>query len=345
MAASPVLLHYTLPVLMVYLVAGTVAQKYIGLYQATQIFFSAPIIWLGVLPLPGVPVILALIFINLAAKLAFKSPWTLRNAGNILTHIGAMLLLVGGLMTALFSAEGYIDLAKGDQKSVVADYHKRELVMTDSAGKPLWRMDQEALAKGATATAGNMTLSVLETCRHCKIVPRKNADNSYIGMAEHMQLEPAPLRLEDEENLAGMTFRVNGKAYTVLENVPNPAIIKAGDQTYSFILRREERDLPFRVELLEFSKEYYSGTTLASSYQSRVRIHDGKTVWESAIRMNEPLRYKGYTLYQASFIPTPQGDLSILSVVWNAGRIFPYLSGIVICLGLLLHMFVRRLQK
>ncbi len=86
--SSPVLLHYALPVLMVCLIIGTVAQKYIGLYEATQIFFAAPFFWLGPVPLPGLPVVLGLIALNLAGKLIFKSPWHWRNAGIIITHLG-----------------------------------------------------------------------------------------------------------------------------------------------------------------------------------------------------------------------------------------------------------------
>jgi len=81
---------------------------------------------------------------------------------------------------------------------------------------------------------------------------------------------------------------------------------------------------------------------MAKSYQSRVRIYDGKAQWESLISMNAPLRYKGYTFFQSSFIATPDGDISVLAVVWNAGRAFPYISGIAMCLGIILHMFVRR---
>ncbi len=139
---SPRLLHYILPVVMAYLVVGTVAQKFIGLYQATQIFFSAPIIWMGeALPLPGMPIFMGLIFLNIAFKLAFKSPWHWRNSGIIITHIGAMLLLLGGLFTALFSNEGYIALGKNEVKSIISDYHAREFVVMDEHGKTLISLD------------------------------------------------------------------------------------------------------------------------------------------------------------------------------------------------------------
>jgi cytochrome c biogenesis protein ResB len=152
--------------------------------------------------------------------------------------------------------------------------------------------------------------------------------------------------MEDEENMAGLTFAVKGEeiedVYVVLENVPKLPEIEIAGETYRFELRKQRRTLPFQIELLEFRREMHPGTDLAKAYSSRVRITDGAAQWESLIRMNEPLRYKGYTLFQSSFIETPDGDISVLAVVWNAGRSFPYISGLVMCLGIIVHLFVRR---
>lgn len=346
--SRPVLLNYVLPVLMIYLVAGTIAQKYIGLYESTQMFFSSWIFFLGPVPLPGLPIFIALIFLNLLGKLVFKSPWRIENAGIIITHIGAMLLLLGGLFTALFSTEGYIDLAPGQQKAFVEDYHLREFAVLHENGEDLQTLPHSDLeiSKTVDFSALPFSIKILETCRNCAITPRQNADESYIGMAQHMALSPGELNQTDEDNMAGLTFSVSGSdsdgVYVVLENVPQLPEITAGDQTYKLALRRQHRVLPFSVELLEFQRDMHVGTDLAKSYQSRVRIHDGAAQWDSLISMNEPLRYKGYTLFQSSFIATPKGDISVLAVVWNVGRAFPYISGIAMCLGLIIHLFMRR---
>ena len=74
--SGPKPFNTALPVVMLYLVLGTVAQKYIGLYAATQMFFSSPILWLGPFPLPGFPVFLAIITVNLTLILIYKCRWT-----------------------------------------------------------------------------------------------------------------------------------------------------------------------------------------------------------------------------------------------------------------------------
>ena len=348
--SGPVLLTYSLPVLMVYLVAGTVAQKYIGLYEATRIFFSAPLLWLGPVPLPGLPVFMVLIFLNLGFKLVFRSPWHVRNAGTVITHIGAALLLFGGLLTALFSSEGYMDLAAGESKGFVADYHVREFVLLDESGAAVQTFDHSDLSAGDVLSVPGLPvkIQVRQTCRNCGITRRSSASGLYQGMARHMELSSAPLRQTDEENMAGLTFDIQGSGrdsdgtWLVLEDVPKGPEISARDSKYKFLLRRQRRELPFTVELLDFQRDMHPGTDMARAYQSRVLIRDGAATWESVIRMNEPLRYKGYTLFQSSFIETEQGDVSVLAVVRNAGRSFPYISGIALCVGILLHVLMQR---
>ncbi len=51
--ASPAILFYALPWLMVLLTAGTVAQRDLGLYAAQHAYISARVFWQGPLPLPG----------------------------------------------------------------------------------------------------------------------------------------------------------------------------------------------------------------------------------------------------------------------------------------------------
>ena len=374
---SPKPFNIILPLLMIYLVAGTVAQKFIGVYSATQIFFSSIILWLGYIPLPGLPVLLFIIFINLLAKLIFKSPWIGRNAGIIIAHIGALLLLVGGLFTALFSEEGYMDFYIGQSKNSVSDYHHREFVLladdeyykndkrsattttqSSAAAKPIWGMDydQGEIKPGLLipVTKAGIKIRILESCLNCKIVARDsdasggdNQETNYYGIAKNMKLVPDMAKKQDEENLTGITFAVTGAdtgsngIYAVLDEVPKLPQITIKGKKYKFVMRKKQRPLPFTVRLVDFEKDVYMGTNKAKSYKSRVVIEEGGKRWESTISMNSPLRYKGYSLFQSSFVKTPAGDMSVLAVVHNAGRVFPYISGIALCFGIILHIIIR----
>jgi hypothetical protein len=51
--------------------------------------------------------------------------------------------------------------------------------------------------------------------------------------------------------------------------------------------------------------------------------------------MNQPLRYDGKAFYQSSF--GKNDTLSILQVVENPGWLLPYLSTVLVTVGLLVH--------
>ena len=57
--------------------------------------------------------------------------------------------------------------------------------------------------------------------------------------------------------------------------------------------------------------------------------------------MNAPLRYDEYTFYQASYAEFQGRELSILAVVKNYGRLFPYISSIIMCIGILIQLIIR----
>jgi cytochrome c biogenesis protein len=64
------------------------------------------------------------------------------------------------------------------------------------------------------------------------------------------------------------------------------------------------QELPFAIELRDFQVEYHV-TGQPKSFASQVRIHDeeqlGTTPLEATIRVNHPLVYRGYAIYQSDF--------------------------------------------
>jgi hypothetical protein len=354
-------LHYIMPPVIIYLIIGTVAQKYVGLYDATQTYFYAPIIWLGPIPLPGFSLLLAFIFLSLCANLIFKGLWSVRNSGIILTHISVMLLIGGGFVTGIFSQEGYVDLAEGQSKAYFNDYHSREFVLIDDAGRTVSSIafDELDIKSAKTVTKENainfdgfdFDIEILNKCRNCGIKAREELweKNNYRSMAAHMQIFDKKAEMQNEENMGGLLIRISNLErieetgiYVVLEDVPQRPTITVADKTYTISLRKIIRKLPFSVQLIDFEKEAYSGTQMAKEYQSRVRVREENSLWETVISMNEPLRYKGYSFYQSSYIQTPEGPISVLAVVKNSGRSFPYIASIAICIGLILHLLLRR---
>lgn len=236
--ASPRVVFYVMIWLMILLVIGTVAQKYIGLHSAQMMFFSSYIIWLGWIPLPGGMPTMGLLTISMMVKLFFASRWNIQNSGIIVTHIGALLLLLGGLVTYLYAQEGNMVIYEGESVNFFSDYYETESL---------------------------------------------------------------------------------------------------GDGTKRF----KRSILPFEIELVDFEKKVYPATNMPQSYKSEVILRENGAQWHSIIQMNEPLRYRGYTFYQSSFIIEDDREATVFAVVKNVGRMFPYISSIIMSIGLLMHVFLR----
>ena len=350
--AKPLILFYIFPWLLCILVVGTISQRYIGLYESEKLFFSSWVIWVGPVPLPGMIPVLAVLGISLTAKLILKSPWTKKTSGTVITHMGALLLLFGGMLTAITAEEGSITFEPGEEMNLVSDYHQRELAVLRN-DRVLLTIPREALSAGMAIVHPDLpfNVQVMGACRHCEAGPQRYVNEQHRGLAEKIAIKAAPLRVEDEENQFGATLSVEGAGddqdgiYIAFEVAPHQPSITIGEDHYIIAARKSQRPLPFTVRLDSFQKFSYPGTDMAEEYESIVSIIDGEVEWQSPIRMNEPLRYKGYTLYQSSFIQAGGQEFSVLAVVRNAGRVFPYISSIVMCIGLLIHLFARRRRK
>jgi hypothetical protein len=100
--------------------------------------------------------------------------------------------------------------------------------------------------------------------------------------------------------------------------------------------------LPFTIRLDHFKAEFHPGTDVAKSFESLVTITTGSLQRQVRIYMNNPLRYKDYTVYQASYDTDSTGrQHSTLAVVKNFAKILPYLACFSVFLGLALHFLIQ----
>ncbi len=352
---KPRIVFYTMIWLMVLLFVGTIAQKYIGLYRAQNMFFSSWIVWWGPVPFPGGLLTLGLLTLSLTAKLFLASRWSWQNSGTIVTHIGALLLLVGGLITYMHAQEGSMIIYEGERSHVFSDYHIRELIVEDSENKrQIIAFPWDDLEAGKVFDIPNLPvrIEIVKLCKNCNIFPRKKVEDDPVfselrGMAQRMDIALLPPEKEDEQNRGAVQFRISGAGeekdgiHFSTDFIDVSPWIKVDNKVYNIALRRKQTVLPFEIELIDFEKQLYPGTDKPKSYKSEIILRENGSEWRSIIQMNEPLRYRGYTFYQSSFIEGDEQEATILAVVKNAGRMFPYIASIVMCIGLLIHVILR----
>lgn len=343
----PDILFWALPYLMILIFIGTIAQKYMGLYDAQKMFFSSFVFYWNMIPFPGGYSVLGILTLNMICKFIFLSPWTKPKLGINITHFSIIVFFIGGFITALTIKEGYIAIGEGQNNYEIADYHKRVLSLEndkDHIAIPFYDlMDRKSIDKNIP-----FTLTIINSCRNTAIRPRdiENPNTNRKGAAAMVDLTCAKPFIENERNIAGATYIISNAKnhdhngiYIVFETRETYDVIDG----YTIKLDREKRPLPFSVTLNRFQRDVYPGTNMPKNYESRVTIHDGDIQWPAIISMNEPLRYGGYTFYQASTLIDQDGQpISVLSVVTNKGWIFPYISGVLMALGLIVHLMIRR---
>jgi hypothetical protein len=125
--------------------------------------------------------------------------------------------------------------------------------------------------------------------------------------------------------------------WLVSEFVEQPQDFTVNQRTYQLELRPRRHYKPYSIQLLKFQHDVYAGTDIPKNFSSRVLLQRPQTgeKREVLIYMNSPLRYAGETYYQSGFDPDNQG--TILQVVHNPSWLTPYLSCVLVGVGLVVQ--------
>ena len=105
---------------------------------------------------------------------------------------------------------------------------------------------------------------------------------------------------------------------------------KIKDEIFHSEYSERRNIVPFNIELIDFEKIMHPGTNVAKSFSSDVNLIENDIPRRTLIKMNEPLRHKGYTFFQASFIDDSEVETTVLATVKNYGRLFPFIFQVLL---------------
>ena len=350
---------------MVLVFVGTLDQVHIGVFEAENryfksffLFFTPPHTDLRLPWFPGGYIVGGLLLVNLiAAHIArFKLSW--KKAGILLLHSGLILLLVGQLFADLFvDLESQMRLDQGQTKNYSESLYYDELAVIDTTDPDSDRVvsiPDSRLYHGSRIDLPVDALQVVvnEYYPNSALIsenqlPSQNYPHLRVGpMAVAVQLEKT--YKENERNLpsADVSIFQNGQLignWSLAAGFPRPVSFQIGGKSYQIVLRPKRFYKPFAVQLLQFRHDRYAGTDVAKNFSSRIRLldpskHEDR---ELLIFMNNPLRYRGYTFYQAGFDNNDR--TTVLQVAQNPSWLVPYISCGLIVVGMLLqfgmHLF------
>ena len=349
--SSPKIFVYTVLWLMVLVFFGTLAQKDIGLYASQMKYFSSfYFLFYDFIPLPGGRLTLTLMTINLGTSLFKRNLWKIKKIGVIILHIGGLLLLLGGGVTASFSSEGNMVIDEGSTIDFIDDYHRMELCivnlsLADSLEYTVF--DEELLNEGNKIKYDKLgfEIEIISRIKNTRIQRRiTQVDSLYKGFLKEFVLLPKEPEKENTQNRPSIIFRLSGSQndadgiYGLFLGQKDIDIYDFKGQQFFTEFRKERTYLPFSIKLIDFKKVMHPGTNVAKSFSSEVNLIERDVPRRVMIQMNEPLRHLDYTFFQASFIEELSGESTVLAVVKNYGRLFPYISSIIMSIGLLVHL-------
>jgi len=169
-------------------------------------------------------------------------------------------------------------------------------------------------------------------------------DKYYERAAMRRTVAPAAAETKEERRMSAVRVRLEGKGarsepewilWTEARTLP------FGSSRVAVAYRSPEVALPFKVTLQKFNSDKYPGSAMAATYESWVRVDDPELgVSEHHISMNNPLHYRGYIFFQASFVEgTPM--MSIFSVARAPGLPLVYLGIALIGTGVIWMFYVK----
>ncbi|MEQ1723557.1 MAG: cytochrome c biogenesis protein ResB, partial [Pseudobdellovibrio sp.] len=129
-------------------------------------------------------------------------------------------------------------------------------------------------------------------------------------------------------------------------------IVKLFGNQSAYLMSYQNRriDLGFDLKLNKFEVQRYQGTMRAMEYASQVEAVNNSNALsiQQTISMNEPLKFMGYTIYQASFQEDEQTGkpvASVFSINQDPGRPIKYAGSLIFSLGIVWLFYQRRKRK
>lgn len=166
---------------------------------------------------------------------------------------------------------------------------------------------------------------------------------------ERARIRPAVKPSSSSSKYPAAQIAVNKAGQTLLEQWIGPDRFAKlpGEQPLIAAMRQRSLAVPFSLTLKDFRKVDYPGTRRAASFESDVVLSDetAKIQIHRTIRMNQPMDYAGYRIFQSSYIQEPSGEASIFTVAKNPGVTLLYAGSTVLFIGTFITFFVPPLSS
>ncbi|RAP24091.1 hypothetical protein DID73_01610 [Candidatus Marinamargulisbacteria bacterium SCGC AG-343-K17] len=322
---------------------ATFSQVDLGIFEANKRYFTSWFVFMGAIPIYlGGYFIGLLLLINLMASHATKFRFSKSYMGIFLIHFGLILLIIGSGITSFLGEEMQISIQEGESRNYLEYPSEFELVIIDTSDTTFDRIHSFELSDLESAVPFNqVTLQYLTYAPNAIINQRGIENPKFNQLGQSFKLISMPKTYKmSERNIPGLTLMVQFKNQTDYYLLWGGSAIyqtlMIDNQQFLIKIRPKRRYLDFSIYLHDFIRNTYEKSDTARQFMSKVSLITPNGTVPFDIQMNEPLRYNGYTFFQSSF--TDDEQTSVFQVVKNPSWLVPYISSIIIIIGLFVQM-------
>jgi hypothetical protein len=349
---------------MVLVFVGTMAQVDMGLHEVQTRYFQSWLLWWHPFGPEGfrIPVfagghlIGAVMLANLILMQVFRFPRTWRAAGLHLIHAGILVILLGGLLTDLFSVESRMEIREGETKNYSEDLLRMELAVVDvtnPTAEQVIAIPEGRLKTGEVVGHPKLPFRIVvkQYFRNSRVAALGDGEtpaaNRGIGAQATVKEQPhatglnerdmpsALIEIEQPDAPEEKSPSASLGTWMVSSWLGQPQTFALGGRKWTLALRPTRYYKPYSLTLKKFTHDRYPGTGIAKNFASDIRLRDPEHSVDRnvVIFMNNPLRYQGETFYQSGF--GGNDTVTILQVVRNPSVFAPYIGCVIACVGMM----------
>jgi hypothetical protein len=333
-------------------------------YFSWKSFYFIPEINGKKLPLilPGGYYVCALLLVNMILGGVIRIRKGPKQIGNLISHFGIIFMLLGGGVAHHFEERGNMAIFPGETSNVAEDYFEYVIEVSEVKGGEQDKFDV-IRGKYLTKLKGekhqifdfkDMPFS-LKVWGHLKnaqpISVLESAPKKGELISDGYYLSERPSEVNAERNMAGAYAQVifddgQESAPFILAGASfYPFTVRDGERLFTVDMRKRLWKMPFEVKLDKFTADFHPGTMRPAKFISDIRRLENGQEAKVRVEMNEPMRYEGFTFFQASYGPkdAKPNDVmyTVLEVVKNPSDKWPEYSLYIVAFGMLVTFLTK----
>lgn len=302
-----------LALLFINVLIATFYQVDNGLYASLQNYIYSWVSWLLFVPLPGGMLVMSFLCVNLILSLFLRIPRKLQSIGLYILHSGLLVLFLTAGIGRFFVTEGIVGFPIGAEGRTVFYKDKYDFVLADKRIP----FDQLKVGDSWQDVADYQLVKIVEIWKNSM----PDQDNIVVQI---------PASIDPSRNNPAAVLDFDGQQALI--------------SSWTGGLEPRGFELPFTIKLLDFKKEYHTGTSIPRYFLSHIQV-SGDITFEADIEMNKPFYYKGYSFYQSSFTQQQGVEASILAVSYNPFGFVPYIASFLLFGGAVLHFILKSRRR